>query len=184
MRWSASEICSAPILRCCRAISIISWVGFEFSPTIEAAYSGPKSMHAALCRVILFVGGDAAHNRDAVRFLTADLLPSLPASARLLIVGKAGAAAPSGHPQIRSLGFVEDLSMCFSAADVAVNPVGFGSGTNVKLAEYVAAGLPAISTPIGLRGVPHLANAVRTAARTPARPSLSSSSLCSTRPQR
>lgn len=112
-------------------------------------------------RVILFIGGDAAHNRDAVRFLARDILPSLPASTRLLIAGHAGAAAPAGHPQIRSPGFVEDLRMCFAAADVAVNPVSFGSGTNVKLAEYLAAGLPTISTPTGMRGAAHLAGAIR-----------------------
>lgn len=112
-------------------------------------------------RVILFVGGDAPHNLDAVRFLGDDLLPALPASTRLLIVGRAGIAAPRKHPRIRALGFVEDLRTCFAAADVAVNPVGFGSGTNVKLAEYIAAGLPSISTPVGLRGVPHLAKSVR-----------------------
>jgi glycosyltransferase involved in cell wall biosynthesis len=112
-------------------------------------------------RVILFVGGDAPHNLDAVRFLGDDLLPALPASTRLLIVGRAGIAAPRRHPRIRALGFVEDLRTCFAAADIAVNPVGFGSGTNVKLTEYVAAGLPTISTPIGLRGIPHLAKSVR-----------------------
>jgi glycosyltransferase involved in cell wall biosynthesis len=112
-------------------------------------------------RAILFVGGDAPHNREAVRFLARDILPSLPASTRLLIAGQAAAAAPGGHPQVRSLGFVEDLRTCFSAADVAVNPVSFGSGTNVKLAEYLAAGLPTISTPIGLRGASHLACKVR-----------------------
>jgi glycosyltransferase involved in cell wall biosynthesis len=112
-------------------------------------------------RVILFVGGAAAHNHDAVRFLARDVLPSLPGSTRLVIAGHAGAAAPRGHPQIRALGFVEDLRMCFAAADVAVNPVSFGSGTNVKLAEYLAAGVPTISTPTGLRGAAHLADAIR-----------------------
>lgn len=110
-------------------------------------------------RVILFVGGDAEHNRDAVRFLASDLLPALPRSTRLLIVGRAGATS-SVHPQIRPVGFVEDLRFCFAAADVAVNPVAFGSGTSVKLAEYVAAGLPTISTPIGLRGTSHLTHSV------------------------
>lgn len=116
-------------------------------------------------RVILFVGGDAAHNREAVRFLASDVLPALGPAARLLVLGRSGAAAPRGHPQIRQLGFVEDCRICFAAADVAVNPVAFGSGTNIKLGEYAAAGLPSISTPIGLRGVPHLAEMVRSVPR-------------------
>jgi len=116
-------------------------------------------------RVILFVGGDAAHNRDAVAFLARDVLPVLGPRARLLVVGRSGVALPPAHPRIRQLGFVPDLRSCFAAADVAVNPVDFGSGTNIKLGEYVAAGVPAISTPTGLRGVPHLARVVRSAAR-------------------
>jgi glycosyltransferase involved in cell wall biosynthesis len=116
-------------------------------------------------RVILFLGGDAAHNREAVRFLAFDVLPALGPAARLLLLGRSGAAAPRGHPQIRQLGFVEDCQTCFAAADVAVNPFAFGSGTNVKLGEYAAAGLPSISTPLGLRGVPHLASMVRSVPR-------------------
>ncbi len=116
-------------------------------------------------RVILFIGGDAAHNREAVRFLAYCVLPALDPTARLLLVGRSSAAAPRGHPQIQRLGFLEDCRACFAAADVAVNPVAFGSGTNIKLAEYVAAGLPSISTPIGLRGFPHLASMVRSAPR-------------------
>ena len=44
-----------------------------------------------------------------------------------------------------------------SAADVAVNPVGFGSGSNIKMPVYLAAGLPIVTTPVGLRGFEELA---------------------------
>jgi len=39
------------------------------------------------------------------------------------------------------------------AADVALNPMASGSGTNLKMLEYCAAGLPVISTPHGARGL-------------------------------
>lgn len=117
-------------------------------------------------RVLLFVGGDAAHNREAVRYLVNDLCPRLPDSTRLLIVGRcADAAGTRAHPHIQTLHFVDDLKMVFAAADIALNPVTFGGGTNVKLAEYVAAGVPVLSTPFGLRGVPHLAHRVSCAPR-------------------
>ncbi|MDB5066600.1 MAG: putative glycosyltransferase, partial [Chloroflexi bacterium] len=38
-------------------------------------------------------------------------------------------------------------------ADLGLNPMLSGSGTNLKLVEYFAAGLPAVSTPLGTRGV-------------------------------
>lgn len=41
----------------------------------------------------------------------------------------------------------------FGLADVALNPVQSGSGTNLKMPEYMAAGLPVITTPLGARGI-------------------------------
>ncbi len=40
-----------------------------------------------------------------------------------------------------------------AAADVALNPMRTGSGTNLKLIEYLTAGVPVVSTPFGARGV-------------------------------
>ena len=42
---------------------------------------------------------------------------------------------------------------CLAASDLAVNPMFSGSGTNLKILEYFAAGLPVISTPQGIRGL-------------------------------
>ena len=39
------------------------------------------------------------------------------------------------------------------AADVALNPVLQGSGTNLKVIEYLAAGVPVVSTAFGIRGL-------------------------------
>lgn len=52
-----------------------------------------------------------------------------------------------------------------STADFALNPMYSGSGTNVKMFDYMAAGLPIISTVFGTRGIPqksffHLADTV------------------------
>ncbi|WP_406857265.1 glycosyltransferase [Alsobacter sp. KACC 23698] len=40
-----------------------------------------------------------------------------------------------------------------AAADVALNPMRFGSGTNLKMLDYFAAGIPVISTAFGARGL-------------------------------
>lgn len=45
-----------------------------------------------------------------------------------------------------------ELRAWLAAADVGLNPVDSGSGTNLKLLEYAAAGLAALSTPFGGRG--------------------------------
>ena len=40
-----------------------------------------------------------------------------------------------------------------AAADVALNPVLHGSGTNLKVIEYLASGVPVVSTAFGVRGL-------------------------------
>ncbi len=49
-------------------------------------------------------------------------------------------------------GRVPDTVPYFAAADAALNPVVRGSGSNLKIFEYLAARLPVISTGFGLRG--------------------------------
>jgi glycosyltransferase involved in cell wall biosynthesis len=106
-------------------------------------------------RVLLFVGGPARHNRDAVAFLEKRLLPSLQPGVTLLVAGGCahpGRAQPAPGRCVRRLGYVDDLRPLFAAADVGVNPVAHGSGSQLKIAEYLAAGLPIVTTPLGARG--------------------------------
>lgn len=49
-------------------------------------------------------------------------------------------------------GFVSDIKPYFLAADCAINPVEDGSGTNIKIAEYMRARLPILTTAFGARG--------------------------------
>jgi glycosyltransferase involved in cell wall biosynthesis len=110
---------------------------------------------------VLFVGGPAAHNRRAVRFLENELLPRLARPARLLFAGQC--ARPRRGDGVLALGRVDSLRPLLAAADVAVNPMVAGSGSNVKLAEYLASGLPVVTTPVGLRGYEAYAHLVTVA---------------------
>jgi glycosyltransferase involved in cell wall biosynthesis len=105
--------------------------------------------------VLVFVGSATAHNLEAIRFLQHDVLPRLDARFHLLLVGNCGPAtaeAPGLAGRVHRSGRVDDLGPMYAAADVAVNPVTSGSGSNLKLAEYLASGLPVVTTPVGLRG--------------------------------
>jgi glycosyltransferase involved in cell wall biosynthesis len=115
-------------------------------------------------RALLFVGGAAPHNRQAVEFLATEVLPRMSASTRLLVVGRCadGLRLDEADGIVR-LGHVEDLRPVLAAADVALNPVSYGSGSNLKMAEYLAAGLPVVSTPVGARGFERRSELVRIA---------------------
>jgi glycosyltransferase involved in cell wall biosynthesis len=49
-----------------------------------------------------------------------------------------------------SAGFKQDL---LSIADLALNPVTSGSGTNLKMLEYFGSGIPVVSSEFGARGL-------------------------------
>jgi glycosyltransferase involved in cell wall biosynthesis len=132
---------------------------------------------------LLFVGGRARHNQQAVEFLERHVLPRLGAGGRLMVAGAcADDLPPARDSSVLRLGYVEDLRPILAAADVAVNPIAYGSGSNLKMAEYLAAELPVVTTPIGVRGFEQHLGAVRVAgldrfaeavvetARAPARP--------------
>jgi hypothetical protein len=62
------------------------------------------------------------------------------------------AAGPSREGALITTGRVPAVTPYFAAADAGLNPVVRGSGSNVKVFEYLAARLPVISTPFGMRG--------------------------------
>ncbi len=51
-------------------------------------------------------------------------------------------------------GYVSNLLDYIHAADICVVPLRSGSGTRLKILEYMAAGKPIVSTVIGAEGIP------------------------------
>jgi len=102
----------------------------------------------------LFVGTGHRPNVDAVGSLLAQFAEdSRLADTHLLVVGTVceRVEAPSTD-RVTLAGFVDDIEPCFDAADVALNTVTTGSGSNIKLLEYLGRGLPTLATPFGTRG--------------------------------
>jgi glycosyltransferase involved in cell wall biosynthesis len=100
----------------------------------------------------LFVGSNWAPNVDAARAVL-DLAPRLP-EIHFDIAGSVGDALRGPFPDnVTVTGSVDQLDPYFVAADIALNPMSGGSGSNVKMFEYLAAGLPIVTTTFGGRGV-------------------------------
>jgi glycosyltransferase involved in cell wall biosynthesis len=60
--------------------------------------------------------------------------------------------APFRDGALIATGPVPEVPPYFAAADAGLNPITRGSGSNVKLFEYLAARLPVVSTVFGVRG--------------------------------
>lgn len=78
-------------------------------------------------------------------------------SMEFMIVGSVGMALRGRRipDNVELMGTVssEFKQAVLSVADVALNPVTTGSGTNIKMLDYFAAGVPVISTRFGARGL-------------------------------
>ena len=111
--------------------------------------------------VVVFVGAlDVSTNFDALTWFTTRAWPEIKANlpdAVLQVVGRAPSAAVRDlvdrtdgaelHPD------VPDPSAYLRTASVAVNPAVSGSGVNIKLVEYLAVGIPVVSTSRGMAGL-------------------------------
>ena len=104
---------------------------------------------------VLFMGSGHHPNIEAVGeiFKIAATLPKI----IFLIVGNVGYAFdPMLKPEnVWLLGEITETSrkIILELADIALNPMLTGSGTNLKMLDYFAAGIPVISTATGARGL-------------------------------
>jgi O-antigen biosynthesis protein len=109
---------------------------------------------------MLFVGSFRhGPNVEALKWLVAEVLPRITAvepGARLMIVGSdppPGMSFLTQHSGVTFTGYVEDIREPLERYAVFVCPILTGSGVRVKLLEAFAAGIPSVSTSIGVEGL-------------------------------
>lgn len=105
----------------------------------------------------VYVGANHAGNRDALVHFLDEIWPlvleSVPA-ARLKIVGDIGHATPSAAttPNVDILGRIPDLADLAGPDAIGIASTRLASGVSIKIAEYLALGMPVVSYPMGLDG--------------------------------
>ena len=106
--------------------------------------------------VVVFVGSRYAPNTEAARFICGRLAPALSDVQFVIAGGCTDEVAPGEIPgNVTALGAVdaETRDRVLAAADVAINPMSRGSGTNIKVLDFLGAGLPTLTTAVGARGL-------------------------------
>ncbi len=123
-------------------------------------------------RTTLFFMGklDYQPNGEALAFLLDELMPVLEREAagqyQLLICG-GGSPQRAFGPGVHFTGRVPDIRPYVLRADLCLAPIFSGSGTRLKILEYLAAGKPVIATPKGAEGITGLtSDHIRLADRT------------------
>lgn len=133
----------------CADVSGVAFVGLTQRREWQRRVGRPRP-------VALFVGSWHVPNLEAAEWLIHELAPACPEIDFVLVgsqcAGLAGAPLP---PNLRCVGVVSDaeLRVLLALADVGLNPVTRGSGSNLKMLDYAAVGLPVLTTPFGRRGI-------------------------------
>ena len=109
---------------------------------------------------LLFTGNmDYAPNVDAVIYFAKDILPLIRKrfpDLRFVIAGQRPVktvTALAADPHITVTGFVKDLAPIYNSASVVVAPLRFGAGTQNKVLEAMAIGVPVVCSNIGFAGL-------------------------------
>lgn len=98
---------------------------------------------------IVFIGNMSyPPNVMAAQFIVHEILPQLPESTSVKIVG----ASPSrdvlklSSSQVKVVGYVEDIKAAYKSATLFVAPMFIGTGLQNKLLESMALGIPCVTT--------------------------------------
>lgn len=102
----------------------------------------------------IFIGSPYGPNIDGARFINEELAPACP-DVTFVIAGGVGGGMTSAHPNVVITGQIDDAERTawYNAVDFAINPMMAGSGTNIKMFDFMAMALPVVSTEIGARGI-------------------------------
>jgi len=104
---------------------------------------------------MLFVGSWHQPNIEALGYLKR-IAHACPEADFLIVGSVSGHAALESHAaNLHPLGVLDDaeLTVVTEAVDLAVNPITTGSGTNLKMLRYAAAGISILTTAFGNRGL-------------------------------
>lgn len=104
----------------------------------------------------VFLGSAHPPNIEAVQFIVNTLAPACPEVQFHIIGGVCGAVNVRADGNVRLWGILDDSvkSAVMQTCTLAVNPMSSGSGSNVKLADFLGNGLYTVTTEFGQRGYP------------------------------
>lgn len=120
----------------------------------------------------VYVGANHAGNRDALVHFLDEIWPLVleaAPTAHLKIVGDIGNATPSASttPNVDILGRIPDLADLAGPDAIGIASTRLASGVSIKIAEYLALGMPVVSYPMGVDGFGDALNAAVLRADTP-----------------
>lgn len=129
---------------------LIEWQPY-FDCFLDVPYEGNKK------QVIYYGAMGRIENIEAAEILANEVLPLIKdKEVELLIIGS--------HPtdrvkaleseRVHVLGFVDSIGDCFKDALCLAAPLRQGAGVKIKIIEAMSAGIPVLTTDVGIEGIP------------------------------
>ena len=140
-----------------KTVEVANGVSIEDMPFVNAKERQRRKARVGLegVFVALFMGSWHGPNIEAAAYVL-DYAKSLPDVQFMILGSVCGAINDREIPvNVKFLGVVDDevKAVLLGMADIALNPMTSGSGSNLKMLDYFAAGIPVISTKFGSRGI-------------------------------
>lgn len=118
---------------------------------IDVSYFKYKNSKAKRIEKLLFVGNFSYFpNVDAVNYIFKHIFPKLASHVTLTIVGRGQkniSSIPKNNKRVKNIEFIDDIRDVYYSSDAFLFPVKIGGGTNFKVLEAAATGLPIIAFP-------------------------------------
>jgi polysaccharide biosynthesis protein PslH len=108
-------------------------------------------------RSILFIGSKTSHNVDGLLWFFEEVWAGVRRrhpSATLDVVGSVCEEISGPYTGVTKHHIVKDLADVAQRASFAINPIRSGSGLKIKMLDYLAHGLPFVTSPLGVQGFP------------------------------
>lgn len=126
------------------------------SPRLDVDTLTLESVRAKLGSVnVVFVGSFWMPNIHAAQIIVENIAPQCK-NIQFHLVGSVCNAVDYAPGNVTLWGILDDVtkSAVMQACSLAINPMPFGGGSNVKLADYIGHGLYVVTSEIGKRGYP------------------------------
>ncbi|MDI6856042.1 MAG: glycosyltransferase family 4 protein [Candidatus Thermoplasmatota archaeon] len=136
--------------------SFLSLYGIDKSKIhiVPNGVSLPEKDRNVIDRTVLFIGGTYFANFEAAKFINDALAPKLP-EFTFRIAGRCCIEVKKKQKNVELYGLIseEKKDRLLRTSELAINPIMHGAGVNVKMLEYMAYGMPIVTTSLGARGI-------------------------------